>query len=649
MSKINITFPDGRVAEYEAGVSAMQVAESISKGLAKKTLAAKIDGEVVDAVRPIERDAQVELLTWDQEEGKAVFWHSSAHILAEAIESLYPGVKFGIGPPIQEGFYYDIDFKGFEVGPDEFEKIEKKFLELARSSETFERKEVSKAEALKYFERKGDEYKLELIHELQDGEITFYHSGNFIDLCKGPHLPHSKHIKAVKLLTTAGAYWRGDSDRKQLTRIYAVSFPTQKELDEHLHLLEEAKKRDHRKLGKELDMFSFQEEGPGFPFWHPNGMIVLNELQGYLRKRLISHYGYKEIKTPPILREELWQRSGHYGNYKENMYFVEIDESSYAVKPMNCPGSTLVYADAPRSYRDLPLRMFEFGNVHRHELSGVLMGLFRVRSFTQDDAHIFCTPDQAREEVSTCVKLIFETYNLFGFEDIQVFISTRPEDKYIGTLEVWDKAEQTLADALNDAGVPYTINDGDGAFYGPKIDFVVRDSLKREWQLGTVQLDFSMPQRFGLEYVGEDNESHEPVMIHRAVLGSFERFFGILLEHTAGNLPFWISPVQVMVLPISDKFNEYADTVLETLKTADIRAEIDVRSEKIGRKIRDAEVAKCPYMLVVGEKEARSNTVAIRRHGEGDLGALELNQLAEFMNNARIQSFNSHKPEPVTL
>jgi threonyl-tRNA synthetase len=636
MSEIRITFPDGREKTYAAGTTGAAIAESVGRSLAQKALAVKVNGAVQDLSAPIETDARVQILTWDDPEGKATLWHSSAHLLAEAVEALFPGVKFGIGPPIESGFYYDIDFGDRPPRPEDLEAIEKKFLELAASGETFVRENVSKADALRYFREKGDPYKIELIEGLEDGKITFYRSGNFVDLCRGPHIPNSKIVKAVKILTTAGAYWRGDSKNKQLTRLYAVSYPTQKELDEHLHRLEEAKKRDHRRLGKELDMFSFHDEGPGFPFWHHNGMVVLNELQSFLRKKLFA-LEYQEIRTPIILNEQLWQRSGHYANYKENMYFTCIDDESYAVKPMNCPGSTIVYRSSPRSYRDLPLRMFEFGLVHRHELSGVLTGLFRVRSFTQDDAHIFCTPEQVENEISTLIRLIFDVYGAFGFHSVSVFLSTRPE-KFIGSLEVWDAAETALKAALDRAGVEYQINAGDGAFYGPKIDFVVKDSLLRSWQLGTVQLDFSMPERFALEYVAADGAFRRPVMIHRAILGSFERFFGILLEHTAGNLPFWLAPVQICVLPVSDKWTDCARTLRRRLEKANWRVQLDERNEKIGRKIRDAETSKIPVMLIVGEREAQDGGAAVRIHREGDKGSMHFEALMDFLREFNEQS-----------
>lgn len=627
--EIQITLPDGNVKQYSAGVTAHQIASEISQGLARNALAAKVNGEVVEINRPILQDAKVQILTWNDSEGKSTFWHSSAHILAEALEAIYPGVQFGIGPPIADGFYYDIDLGNQSIAPEDFEKIEQKFLSLAKSGETFERKEVSKAEAVAYFQQKGDTYKLDLLEGLNDGEITFYHSGNFVDLCKGPHIPNSNVIKAVKILNLAGAYWRGDAKNKQLTRVYAISFPTKKELDEYLAYLEEAKKRDHRKLGKELKMFSFHEEGPGFPFWHHNGMVVLNGLQEFLRQKLYN-IGYQEIKTPVILNEQLWLQSGHYDNYKENMYFTEIDEKNFAVKPMNCPGCTLVYRTDPRSYRDLPLRLFEFGLVHRHELSGVLAGLFRVRAFTQDDAHIFCTPEQVEAEISTLIRLIFEIYAVFGFEKVTVKLSTRPE-KYIGALEIWNQAEAALKAALEECQIQYQLNEGDGAFYGPKIDFTVTDALKRSWQLGTIQLDFSMPQRFGLEYKGSDGNIHRPVMIHRAILGSFERFVGVLLEHTAGELPFWLAPEQLIILPISEKFNEYAHSLVAYLREHNFRAAVDERNEKITRKVRDAEVQKIPIMLIIGEKEMNAEAVSVRVHKAGDIGTKTKAELITYL------------------
>ncbi len=634
---IRVVLPDNTVREYPKGITPHEIAESISKGLAQKAIAAKVNDQVVETNRAMTTDSSLQLLTWEDPEGKATFWHSSAHILAEAVEALFPGVKFGIGPPIDNGFYYDIDFGDKSPTPEDLIEIEKKFLELAQSGETFERREITKAAAIAYFQQKQDPYKLELLQELEDGKITFYYSGNFVDLCKGPHIPNSKIIKAVKILNIAGAYWRGNEKNKQLTRLYAISFPTQKELTAYLNWLEEVKKRDHRRIGKEMDMFSFHEEGPGFPFWHHNGMVVMNELQKFLRRRLLD-IGYEEIKTPIILNEELWHRSGHYDNYKENMYFTTIDEVGYAVKPMNCPGSTVVYRTRRHTHKSLPLRMFEFGLVHRHELSGVLTGLFRVRAFTQDDAHIFCTPEQVETEITKLIELIFGVYATFGFEKVSVYLSTRPE-KYIGSLEIWNQAEAALQQALQKANVSFQINAGDGAFYGPKIDFVVKDSLNRNWQLGTVQLDFSMPMRFDLKYIGADDTEHRPVMIHRAVLGSFERFIGVLLEHTGGNLPLWLMPTQAIVLPISEHYNAYAHQIANAFNQLDYRVGVDIRNEKINRKIRDAEVQKIPFMFIVGQKEFETQEVAVRIHTQGDTGSFKLDAAIEMFTNAVKQSY----------
>ena len=638
MSEIKILMPDKTERIYPSGITGYEIAKSISESLAKKSIAVSINGQVIELNRAIEQNVEdIKILTWDDLEGKSTFWHSSTHLLAEAILFYYPNAKLGFGPPIEEGFYYDVDFGNEKFTQEDFEKIEKKFLELAASGETFTRKKVSKKEAIEYYTKNYNPYKLELISELEDGNITFYESGNFVDLCKGPHIYNSKIIKAVKILNLAGAYWRGKSENKQLTRIYAISFPSTKELQEYLHYLEEAQKRDHRKLGKELNMFSFHEEGPGFPFWHNNGMIVLNELQSFLRKKLYR-LGYEEIKTPLILNDELWRKSGHYDNYKENMYFTEIDEQQYAVKPMNCPGCTIVYRTELHSYRDLPRRYFEFGHVHRHEMSGALAGLFRVRSFTQDDAHIFCTPEQVESEILNLIQLIFDVYKTFGFDDVSVGLSTRPE-KFIGDLEIWNKAEEALKSALETSKVSYHINEEDGAFYGPKIDFTVRDSLKRKWQLGTIQLDFSMPYRFGLEYVGNDGNNFQPVMIHRAILGSFERFVGVLLEHTAGNLPLWLSPIQMMILPISDKFKNYSEQIKIELENQNFRVSIDHRSEKIQRKIRDAEIQKIPFMIILGEQEMAQNQLAVRKHKVGDLGKFILSDFIQFFENELKKSY----------
>ena len=631
MEKIKITFPDGKIKEYNKGITGEEILKELPQKIQKKALAVKVNDEIYELNRPIEHDATIKFLTWEDKEGKMAFWHSSAHIMAEAIESFYPNVKLAIGPPIENGFYYDIDFGEEKFTPEDFKKIEKKFLKLAASGETFVRKYIPKQEAIDFYKKRNNPYKLEILEQIPDGEVTFYYSGNFVDLCKGPHIADSRVIKAMKILNTAGAYWRGDANNPQLTRIYAISFPSKQELNEYLKFLEEAKKRDHRKLGKQLDLFSFHEEAPGMPFWHHKGMVILNILQDFLRKKLLK-LGYEEIKTPIILRDTLWKQSGHYDNYKENMYFTEVENQSYAIKPMNCPGSTIVYKTKTRSYKDLPLRLFEFGLVHRHELSGVLHGLFRVRAFTQDDAHIYCLPEHIEDEIKTLLKLIFEIYDIFGFHSVQVYLSTRPE-KYIGDLETWNNAENALKQALEKANIEYEINEGDGAFYGPKIDFIVKDSLNREWQLSTIQLDFSMPRRFGLYYVGTDGKEHHPVMIHRAILGSFERFLGVLIEHTAGTFPFWLAPVQAIILPVSDKFNEYATEVLQKLQNEGYRVEIDTSAERLGKKIRNAEMQHIPYMLVIGQKEADNNTIALRKYKEGDKGSMSVEELIKIFKD----------------
>lgn len=609
------------------------VLERVGLPVGQEILAAKANGTIHELQAPVGDKVEFQLLDWETPEGKFVFWHSSAHILAEAILTFWPNAKLTIGPPIENGFYYDIDFGGQPPSPEDFPRIEAKFLELASQPEYFVRKKVSQAEALAYYEKLNNPYKIELIRELPPEEITFYESGGFVDLCRGPHLWHSGVIKAVKVLGLAGAYWRGDSRNPQLTRVYGISFPSESLLQEYLHFLEEAARRDHRLLGKQLDLFSFHEEGPGFPFWHPKGMRLLNALQDWMRKKLLRH-GYEEIKTPIILTQRLWEQSGHYENYRENMYFTEIDEAPYAIKPMNCPGSTIIYRTHLRSYRDLPLRLFEFGLVHRHELSGVLTGLFRVRAFTQDDAHIYCTPEQIESEITALLRLVGEVYDTFGFSQREIYLSTRPE-KYIGSLELWEQAEGALEAALQASGLPYQINPGDGAFYGPKIDFIVRDSLRRRWQLGTIQLDFSMPRRFGLEYIGPDGAPHTPVMIHRAVLGSFERFVGVLLEHTAGELPLWLAPIQVKVLPVSERFYEYAQTVGKRLSDAEIRYAIDTSDEKLGKKIRIAEQEKVPLIWVVGTKEAETGTVSIRdRRSRTQQEAVPLSEAIQMIREA---------------
>lgn len=633
--KIKITFPDKSIKEFEKGINSYDIAASISKKLADDILVAEVNGKMKDLSAPVSEDSEIIFHKFDSEKGKEVYWHTTSHIMAQAIEELFPGAKFGVGPPIESGFYYDIDSEK-KFSEEDLAKIESKMLEISKRDLKPVRKEMKRTDAVNYFnsERK-DPYKVEILETIAKDEesVSLYSQGEFTDLCRGPHLPSTSKVKAVKLLSVSGSYWRGDEKRQMLQRIYGISFPKQKELDEYLKNLEEAKKRDHRKLGKELELFSFHEEGPGFPFWHNNGMILLNNLKEYLREKL-AELDYQEINTPIILNQKLWLQSGHYENYKENMYFTEIDERDFAVKPMNCPGSTMVYRTSMKSYRDLPLRLFEFGLVHRHELSGVLSGLFRVRSFTQDDAHVFCTPDQIEEEISILIKLIFDVYNTFGFNDVQVYLSTRPE-KYIGSLEVWNSSEKSLASALEMAGVKYKINEGDGAFYGAKIDFVVKDSLRRDWQLGTIQLDFSMPERFGLEYIGADSKIHRPVMIHRAVFGSFERFVGVLTEHYAGYFPLWLTPVQVNILPITDSHKEYAKKIYNELRKDGFRVNIDNRNEKIGFKIRESENKKIPYMIVIGDKEVESNNISVRQHLKGDIGKFELN---EFKEKIKLQS-----------
>lgn len=643
---IQITLPDGSIREYTAGVTAHEVALSISEGLARNVLSAKVNGVVVESNRSIHENATLQLLTWNDPEGKSTLWHSSAHILAEALESLYPGVKFGIGPPIENGFYYDVDFGDKALSQDEFEKIEAKFMELAKSGEKFVRKEVSKAEAIDFFTRKGDEYKLELIEGLQDGEITFYESGNFTDLCRGPHIPDSSVIKAVKLLSTAAAYWRGDEKRKMLTRIYGITFPKQKELTEYLEKLEEAKKRDHRKLGKELELFAFSEKvGMGLPLWLPKGTALRERLEKFLRSVQIEH-GYDPVITPHIGKKELYICSGHYEKYGKDSFqpiHTPQDGEEFLLKPMNCPHHCEIYKTKPRSYRDLPLRLAEFGTVYRYEQSGELHGLTRVRGFTQDDAHIFCRPDQVKEEFLKVIDIVLLIFNTLGFKDFNAQISLRdPEnrEKYIGADDLWDKAEASIQEACLEKGLPTVTEYGEAAFYGPKLDFMVKDALGRKWQLGTIQVDYNLPQRFELEYTGADNQKHRPVMIHRAPFGSLERFIAVLLEHTAGNFPLWLMPEQVTVLPVSDRFNNYAKKVLESLKFSDIRTLIDDRSEKIGRKIRDAEVSKIPFMLVIGEKEVENETVAVRKHREGDLGVMKINEFIQLVQDAEKQSKN---------
>lgn len=637
MATINITFPDGNVRTYEKGVSAMEVAKSISEGLARNVLAASVNGEMRDASRPIEEDANIVLLTWKDRKGKETFWHSSAHLMAEALEALYPGVKFGIGPALENGFYYDVDLgDGKQLSTNDFPKIEKKILELARTKSEYIRKEVPKAEAIAYFKEKGDEYKLDLLEDLEDGTITFYTQGDFTDLCRGPHIPSTAPIKAVKLMNVAGAYWRGDEKNKMMTRIYGITFPKQKELKEYLTLLEEAKKRDHRKVGAELGLFMFSERvGAGLPIWLPKGNAVRERLMNFLRNEQEKR-GYQMVTTPHIGKKELYVTSGHYAKYGEDSFQpinTPREGEEFLLKPMNCPHHCEVYAHRPRSYRDLPFRIAEFGTVYRYEQSGELHGLSRVRGFTQDDAHIFCTPEQVKDEFLDVLDLTQSILNKMGFEDVTAQISLRDPatpEKYIGTQANWDAAENAIIEAVASVGLKTVTELGEAAFYGPKLDFMVRDAIGRSWQLGTIQVDYNLPDRFELEYIGSDNATHRPVMIHRAPFGSMERFMSILIEHTAGKFPLWLTPEQFAILPISDKFNDYARQVEQQLARHDIRGIIDERSEKIGRKIRDNEVAKIPFMLIVGEKEVENGQVAVRRQGEGDLGTMNVEEFATY-------------------
>lgn len=636
---INITLPDDSVREYPEGVTSYEIAQSISEGLARNVLSAEVNGEVWDLSRPVTENASVKLLTWKDPKGKATFWHSTSHLMAEALEALYPGVKFGIGPAIENGFYYDVDFGDHAFSSDDLPKIEAKMKELARNKSEFKRREVPKAEAIDYFTSKGDEYKLELIDGLADGSITFYTQGNFTDLCKGPHIPETGPIKALKLTAVAGAYWRGDESRKQLTRIYGISFPKQSELDEYLHFLEEAKKRDHRKLGKELELFTFSEKvGAGLPLWLPRGTGIRERLEQFLRKAQ-QRQGYQGVITPHIGRKELYVTSGHYEKYGKDSFqpiHTPNEGEEFLLKPMNCPHHCEIYKSKPRSYRDLPLRIAEFGTVYRYEQSGELNGLTRVRGFTQDDAHLFCRPEQVQEEFERVIDLVMYVFDSLGFDDYTAQISLRdPEDrqKYMGGDELWEKAEAAIIEACRNKGLETVTELGEAAFYGPKLDFMVKDALGRKWQLGTIQVDYNLPQRFELEYIGADNRKHRPVMIHRAPFGSMERFIGVLTEHCAGNFPLWLSPDQFVVLPISEKYTGYAEKVLESLNFSDIRGLIDHRDEKIGRKIRDAELKKIPYMLIIGEKEAESETVSVRKHGQGDMGSMPPAAFAEMIRS----------------
>ena len=632
---IKIIFPDGQIKEYSKGITPMDIALSISEGLARNVLAAKLNDQVVDFSTPIVTDSNLQLLTWNDVEGKKTFWHSSAHLLAEAIEFLYPGTKFGIGPAIENGFYYDIDLGDQEFGQEHFKAVEDKMLELARLKLDYVRKEISKKDAVQYFTLKKDEYKLELLEGLSDGDITFYSQGNFTDLCKGPHIPSTSFIKAVKVLSVAGAYWRGDEKRKQMTRIYAITFPKAKELEEYMTLLEESKKRDHRKLGKELELFAFSEKvGLGLPLWLPKGTILRERLENFLRRAQVRA-GYSPVITPHIASKELYVTSGHYAKYGKDSFqpiHTPDENEEFFLKPMNCPHHCEIYKTKPRSYKDLPLRLAEFGTVYRYEQSGELHGLTRVRGFTQDDAHIFCRPDQVEDEFMKVIDLVLYVFKALGFDQYSAQISLRDKvnrEKYIGNDEDWNRAEESIIKSAKEKGLPTTIEYGEAAFYGPKLDFMVKDALGRKWQLGTIQVDYQLPQRFELEYTGSDNQKHRPVMIHRAPFGSIERFVAILIENTAGNFPLWLSPDQLAVLPISEKYEDYANEIYLRLQEKDLRGYVDHRDEKIGRKIRDAEVNKVPFMIIVGDKEQAEGMISVRKKNQGDLGSMTIEA---FMN-----------------
>ncbi len=635
---IKITFPDQSVREFEAGVTGLEIAQSISPRLAKEVLSITVNETIIDLTRPITTDASIKLHKWEDEEGKHAFWHSSAHLMAEAIEALYPGTKFGIGPTIENGFYYDIDTGDTVIKDSDLPEIEKKFKELASLKNAYIRSEVSKAEALDYFSKKNDEYKLELINELEDGTISFYKQGNFTDLCRGPHLPSTSPIKAIKILSVAGAYWRGDEKRKQLTRLYAISFPKAKMLEEHMTLLEEAQKRDHRKIGKELELFAFsQKVGQGLPLWLPKGARLRERLENFL-KRVQIKYGYEPVITPHIGNKELYITSGHYAKYGKDSFQpinTPAEGEEFLLKPMNCPHHCEIYKVKPRSYKDLPIRFAEFGTVYRYEQSGELHGLTRVRGFTQDDAHLFCRQDQLKDEFKKVIDIILYIFKTLDFKDYVTQVSLRDKEnhsKYIGSDDNWDKAEQAIIEACEEKGMNTIIEYGEAAFYGPKLDFMVKDALGRKWQLGTIQVDYNLPERFELEYIGSDNQKHRPVMIHRAPFGSMERFVAVLIEHTAGKFPLWLTPEQVVILPISEKYNDYAEKVLNFLNNSDIRAVLDDRNEKIGKKIRDNELKRIPYLLIVGEKEAEEGKVAVRKQGEGDKGIMSQKSFVDFIN-----------------
>lgn len=634
---MNIKLPDGQLKELSSGASSFDLAKSLSPKLAQAALAAKVNGNLVDLFKPLQENDQVEIVTFDSPDGKSVFWHSSSHILAQAVQELFPSAKIAIGPAIENGFYYDFDIEK-PFTPEDLTKIESKIKEIVYRKENIIRSEITSDEARAFFASKNEIYKVELLNDIE-GNPSMYSQGQWKDLCRGPHVPNTGYMKAFKLLSIAGAYWRGSEKNKMLQRIYGISFPKQALLDEYLILIEEAQKRDHRRLGKELELFSFHQEGVGFPFWHPNGMALYNTILDYCRKEHLAA-GYQEIKTPVILNEELWHRSGHWDKYRDNMYFTLIDETTHAVKPMNCPGGLLVYKNTNHSYREFPIKFCEFGLVHRHEKASALHGLFRVRQFTQDDAHIFCTPEQIEPQITEVIAFIMKIYKTFGFEKYKIELSTRP-DKFIGSIDIWDKAELALKNVLDKQNIEYQLNPGDGAFYGPKIDFHIQDVLKRNWQCGTIQLDFSMPERFEIEYTDDDGQKKRPVMIHRALMGSIERFIGILLENYGGALPFWLAPVQLKILPIADRFVDYCESVAKAARNIGIRVSIDDRSEKIGYKIRDAEVKKIPYMTIIGEKELETGSVSIRRHGKGDQGSMVLAQFISKLASENVPGFNN--------
>ncbi|MCP4724009.1 MAG: threonine--tRNA ligase [bacterium] len=632
---IDIRFPDGSTREYPNGSTPKDVADSISRGLGKAAVAARFEGDLVDLDTDLVSGGSLEILTTDSEEGIDIFWHSTSHIMAQAIKRLWPEAKIAIGPTIDTGFYYDIDLD-YSLSPEDLDKIETEMKKISKEDLAVHGKVVTRDEAIALFKDQNEDYKVEIIQELEpDDTVKIYSQGEFTDLCRGPHIPSTNKVKHFKLTSLAGAYWRGDEKNKMLQRVYGVSYPKEKQLTEYLDFLEEAKKRDHRRIGKQLDLFSFQPEGPGFVFWHNKGMVLFNEVVDYWRE-LHERDGYNEIRTPVILNEDLWHKSGHWDNYKENMYFTEIDNNGYAVKPMNCPGGVLVFKNSMWSYRDLPVKFGELGLIHRHEKSGVLHGLFRVRMFTMDDAHIYCLPEQVKEEVIKVVNLVLEIYNTFGFTEVDIELSTKPE-KSIGSAEIWEHSEKVLAEALDELNIKYKINEGDGAFYGPKIDFHIKDVIGRSWQCGTVQVDFSMPERLGATYINKDGQKEVPVMIHRAILGSLERFIGILIEHYGGDFPLWLAPVQVVLIPVSEKHHEFTKKLYEELRADKFRVKIDDRNEKVGYKIRENELQKIPYMCVVGDKEVESGSLAVRRRIKGDLGIMSFNEFKNTIFEERRQ------------